>query len=674
MQAYYLTRPLTLRASAQSRTLTAATTVGAPLTTELHIAAQNELRLVRSALQKTYPQEPVDQLIRLLSPSSLAQLPGMPAFLGARAFDAPLSDCPDNCLVTQLQALRAAHPARNHYRLLLINGFGTNLGDNLMGITAFRQALTVLRQQLSSVSVDVLLGWHSDNRLVRLFRAVEGIEGIRTQGMTFAELVGYQALFDTGGLLNLPGYGQRPMVDWYLWWLGLDPANIAAADKRNAVLVPDADRQWVASHLPKTAGPRLLINPKASVALRSMPDSFCVRLLAGLLASWPDAQIVVLQPLPIDDPRVLNLAAAITNVDQLAALVAAVDGLIGVDTYTAHLADATSTPAVTLYTTFLPELYPYYPLEESLVLANADQLPGWGRPKVGPMAWGAMAGAYEAAWQAWDPQLITTALRRALAKKTADSGAFEPRFLPPRPPMPVAPTRVVEGEGLAFELPLRQRQDPLARVLNRAIAELGERVVCAGDTVAVLGAGSGEAALGLARRVGPHGRLITIEPRRALHQLLCANLVRADLWQVEPHLAMPEGEGLACRQIGSFDLAAESSPLSLANSELPEPVICWPLDTLELTTCSLLVVSSPLARLEVLAGAKATLARLHPYVLVGVAALWRDRAAFEAFFAALDYRLRILELADSKSPGQPVRYGILVAEPIAGERHERDLG
>lgn len=667
MQAYYLTRPLTLRAPFQSRALAAVTTVGAPLTTEVHIAAQNELPLVRSALQKTYPQEPVDQLIRLLSPPSLAGLPGMPPSLGARAFADPLSECPDNCLVTQLQALRSAHPGRAHFRLLIINAFGTNLGDNLMGLTAFRQALTVLRQQLPSFSIDVLLGWHHDDRLSRLFRAVDGIEGIRTQGLTFAELVGYQALFDTGGLLTLPGYGQRPMVDWYLWWLGLDPATVAAADKRNAVSVPEADRQWVASQLPTTAGPRLLINPKASVALRSMPESFCARLVATILASWPEAQIVLLKPLPIDDPRVINLAAAITNIDQLAALVAAVDGLVGVDTYTAHLADATSTPAVTLYTSFLPELYPYYPLEESLVLANADQLPGWGRAKVRPTAWVAMTGAYEAAWQAWDPQLITAALGRALARKTADSEACEPRFLPPRPPVPVGPTRVVVGEGPAFVLPLRQRQDPLARVLHGAIAELGERVVCAGDTVALLGAGAGEAALALARRVGPQGRLVAIEPRRALHQLLCANLARADLWHIETHLAMPEGEGLARRRIDGLDLAGEFSSLSLANSELPEPVICWPFDALELTACRLLVVSSPLARFEVLAGAKATLARLHPYVLVGVAALWRDRAAFEDFFTALNYRLRILELADAKAAGQPVRHGILVAEPIVAE-------
>lgn len=674
MQAYYLTRPLTLRAYCQSQALTAATTAGVPLTTEVHIAAQNELRLVRSALHKTYPQESVDQLIRMLSPPSLALLPGMPPFLGPRAFADPLSECPANCLETQLQALRTAHPGRGHYRLLIINAFGTNLGDNLMGLTAFRQALAVLRQQLPSVSIDVLLGWHSDDRLTRLFRAVDGIEVIRTQGLTFAELMSYQALFDTGGLLSLPGYGQRPMVDWYLWWLGLDPTNVPTTEKRNAVFVAKENRQWVASHLPITTGLRLLINPKASVALRSMPESYYARLVACLLACWPEAQIILLQPLPIDDPRVLNLAAAITNVDQLGALVAAMDGLIGVDTYTAHLADATSTPAVTLYTSLLPDLYPYYPLEKSLVLPGAEQLPGWGKPKVSPTAWVAMASAYEAAWQAWDPESIIRCLERAMHHKAANSADCAPRLLPPRPPVPACPTRRVESGGQTLDLPLRQRQDQFARVLHGAIAELAERSVCAGDTVAMLAAGAGEAALGLARRVGRQGRLVAVEPRRALHQLLCANLARADLWQVETHLAMPEGEGLACRQIDGLDLVAESSPLSLANSEQPEPVVCWPFDALELTACRLLVVSSPLARLEVLAGTKATLARLHPYVLIGIVALWRDRSAFEAFFASLNYRIRILELADAKAPDQPVRHGILVAEPIIEESRLRGGG
>jgi tRNA A58 N-methylase Trm61 len=205
----------------------------------------------------------------------------------------------------------------------------------------------------------------------------------------------------------------------------------------------------------------------------------------------------------------------------------------------------------------------------------------------------------------------------------------------------------------------------MATLLDETIAKLAAQAVRPGDTVVHLGPGAGEAAVGLARAVGPHGRLVAIEPRRALHQLLCANLARAGLWHAETHLAMPEGEGIVRREINSLRVADESLPLLLSNCMQPEPVVCWALDTLALDACSLLVMSSPLARVPVLQSARATLERLRPVVLVGVVAL-QHAETFEAFFAALNYRVRALQMSDPSEPAQSAHYGILVAEPMAG--------
>ncbi len=670
MYAYYVTRPLTVHARGQRKTLQPATQVSAPATTEVYVAAQREVECVRAAIKEVYRVEALDGTLRLLAPAALARVPGLPVTLGAGAYADPMAEAAPGCLATQLQALKAAHPHRQHFRLLLINAFGSNLGDNLVGIGAFRHVLAMLRTHLPEVSVDVLLGWHRDDRSAGLFRGIDGIDALLTQGPTLAELSRYQAVFDTNTMLTLPRYGQMPTVDWYLWWMGLDPQTVPAGDKRNAVVIPPAAQAFVAAALPAFDGPRILINPKASVALRSMPDPATRRLVEHLLAAWPRAQVILIQPLAVEHPRVLDLSAAIDTADRLAAVLAQVDGLIGVDTYTQHLADATSTPAVTLFTSVSPDLYPYYPLGEPMLLPEAQGLPAWGKMKVPPAQWARVCAAYGAAWQNLDMRAVLDALQRAMDRKASARDQFAPRQ-PPLPATPTPRTRSMTVGETALEVPRRQRDDPMASMLNRTIATLAEQVLCAGDTVVHLGAGAGEAALALAHRIGHHGRLVAFEPRRELHQLLCANLASAGIRHADTHAVMPEGEGWAVRDINRLCVDDEHLSLQLANSAVPEQVVCWPLDALKLGACRLLVVCSPVPLLSVLESARATLERLRPVVLAGVLPM-RSASAMETFFAGLGYQTRMLELGDSSQPDQAALYGILTAEPSGTPTNDSD--
>ncbi len=669
MELYCLTQPLQLRTKMQSMHWVGAKVPEKPTTTEVYVAAQKELALVRRTLTKSHPQQALDQLLRSVPPDAIRQVPGMPAMLGARAVNDAVQGTPEPLLVAQLRRLRAAHPQRQHFRLLLINAFGTNLGDNLIGLAAFRPVLAVLRAQLPEVSVDVLLGWHPDDRLARLFRDIDGIDVIRTRGFALAELLRYQGMFDTSGLLKLPRYGQMPMVDWYLWWMGLDPASVTPADKRNAVAVPEADRQWVAQHLPVAQGPRILVNPKASVALRSMPEAAQRRLVTALLAEWPSVQVILVQPLALEHARVSHLDEVINTSERLAALVAAVDGLIGVDTYTSHLADATATPAVTLFSSIHPDIYPFYPLVQGLCLPNAAQLPGWNKVKLEPQEWATQAGAYEAAWAAMDCSAVMATLRGVMAKKAAAPGAFEPRLLPPRAPPSVCPTRRLGADPLALELPLRQHDDALARALNETMLALAEQLLRPGDTVVHLAPGAGETALQLANKVGPQGRLVAIEPRRHLHQLLCANLTRADIWHAQTHWALPVGAGIKQSLISALQAMDDHQPGQLFNASLPEAVFCWPIDALALDVCRLLVLTSPLARVDVLQGARDTLARWRPVVLIGSLKL-QDVKTFQDFFERLSYDVRVAPLAGANQLQQGEHHGILVAEPSLAKGHE----
>ncbi|MFA7382252.1 MAG: glycosyltransferase family 9 protein [Desulfurivibrionaceae bacterium] len=615
---------------------------------------------MRSALAMTYPEEPVGQLLHVLTPDSVANLPGLPPYLGVKAFTDLGAELPANCLVAQAQALKNGQPGRRHFRLLLINAFGANLGDNLIGLAAFRHVLVVLRKYFPVVTVDVLLGWHSNDRLSRLFRDMDEIDTIRIQGLTLAELGRYQALFDTSNLIDLPQYGKLAMVDWYLWWMGLDPLCTPVEEKRNAVVIPEAERNFVATLLPPGTGPLFLFNPQASVPLRSMPEKIIPLMLETILAAWPEAMVVLLGATQVKHPRLVNLSGKITDVDRLAALVAAVDALVGVDTYTTHLADAVSTPAVTIYSSITPERYPYYPLDKALLLPNAEKLPAWGKGKASAEIWADMTGTYDAAWQALEPEAVIAALKYVIQKKAA--GVFPQRLLTARKAAPMAcPTRLLPDGVL--EVPLRQHDDPMARLFDETVARVAEQIVRSGDTVALLGAGAGESSLALARLIGRDGHMVTFEPRRHLHQLLCANLTRAGIWHVETHLVMPEGENLTRREINGLQAADEYGPLMMANGEQPESVVCWPFDLLALDACRLLVLRSPLARLPILEGTRDTLTRLRPVVLLGVLSM-HNTPVFESFLSGLNYRVRVLLLGTPDEPEHTARCGIILAEPM----------
>jgi hypothetical protein len=418
MYCYSVTRPLILKTPTQRISLTPPRDSSDPLTAEVRVAAQNEIEGVRRAVRAAYPDHAVEDILRLYAPENFVSLPFLPAVLGARAYADRGEEIPSGCLGDQLERLRQAFPERRRFRFLLINGFGTNLGDNLIGLSAFAHVLERIRSVVLEAEVDVMLGWHEDDRLERLYRGREGIAAILTQGMSLAELSGYDGVFDNSALLSLPRYGTMPMVDWYLWWMGIDSEGIPESEKRNTLAVPERARASLAPKLSDAEGMRILVNPAASTPLRSMPDSAVRRLIAELLARWPDARIVLTRPLA--DPRIEQLFPA--DVDELAALVERCDALIGVDTYTQHLADALGIPSLTLYTSVSPGLYPYYPLSEAVVLPNAQRLPGWGKPKFPPRIWKFIADIYEKGWGELDYGNVMDVLQRVMDRKKGFGG------------------------------------------------------------------------------------------------------------------------------------------------------------------------------------------------------------------------------------------------------------
>ena len=168
--------------------------------------------------------------------------------------------------------------------------------------------------------------------------------------------------------------------------------------------------------------------------------------------------------------------------------------------------------------------------------------------------------------------------------------------------------------------------------------------------------------MGLARMVGHHGKLIVFEPRQELHQQLCANLVHAGLEHVQTHAVLPVDGGLVLR--GTYRLHSSDDYCSLmqSNSTKIEAVISWPLDTLQLDNCRLLLVSAPMPFGACLQGARDTIERLRPVVIIGLIRP-PDDVMIRQFFNGLNYQIQTLNIGSSQAANQPPRWRMLVAQP-----------
>ena len=126
-----------------------------------------------------------------------------------------------------------------------------------------------------------------------------------------------------------------------------------------------------------------------------------------------------------------------------------------------------------------------------------------------------------------------------------------------------------------------------------------------GDFVVDAGANMGADVVPVARRVGPKGHVLAIEPQRIVHQLLCANVALNGLANVTtPWCAVGAKAG-------------ETTVPPLAGSaQGSERVPVVPIDQFELVKCALLKVDVGGTELDVLRGADATLKKAKPIVYV----------------------------------------------------------
>ncbi len=535
-------------------------------------------------------------------------------------------------LPLQLAALVARNPGKRHFRIAVVAAFGTNLGDCLIGMTAIRLVAETLRHSLPGFLLDMLLCSSGNPANLDIVGHEPWVGELHVVGPSVTDFARYDAYFDLTGLIGLPRFNEMPMVDWFLWWSGLDPASVAADRKRNILNLSWVAWTQAAELLRAIPGKRVLFNHKASVPLRSFPDDEAPLFAQKLLELDPELQLVVTSPLKLEHPRVFDLSGKMDSAQKFEALVAQVDGLISVDTFSIHVADAASVPTVGLFSSVPPDCYPYYPLHHGLLVAGGAELPAYRKCKVKtPEEWDAMKESYTLAWAKFEASEVLQQLRKRMEMRRQSAMHEGLRFYH-APHQPIRYHETPEGRRLPFEHP--------SVIWDRAVMRQGSvmrGLLKPGGTAVVLAPGQSSFPLLLAERLGCEGIVHCFEPRPLRRTLIGMDLLdRAGYVTTIWHDTLPVKSGKVV--IAAEDALCETTPLRWGSLKKERKIEALPLDALELQQLSGLFSFSPTPHLLALESAIETLKRTRASILCSPLFSREELAGIAAFLIPLHYQ------------------------------------
>ncbi|NHL64917.1 glycosyltransferase family 9 protein [Burkholderia ambifaria] len=263
------------------------------------------------------------------------------------------SDRAEGCVpaASALGLLHAVHrPFRHDYGrtsdVHVINGMGVALGDSVIGLTA----LAALRAMHPGVRFTLY-------RPARAPRYVEALYALAADVVAPSRALPYAAdalpahapCIDLGNHLYWPAFAQQPMIDFFLDALGVDPATVPAAAKRNRWLarlrLPALPAEW--------QRPYVLFCPTASTAVRSVPPALRAAFVERLVQRYG---LPVVGFGPVEHPAYVDVSRHAPDTAHFIAWVKGASVLFAPDTAALHVADGFDVPTLACFTTIGPAL------------------------------------------------------------------------------------------------------------------------------------------------------------------------------------------------------------------------------------------------------------------------------------------------------------------------------
>jgi hypothetical protein len=261
--------------------------------------------------------------------------------------------------VAELLAGRVLPARSGQLRVCLVNGGGGGLGDGIL----FAPALTVLAERLQRLTGEtprLVVTSMMPQRTRVVLGAVPGIE-VRPMPMSLAEFMGFDAFADMSGMLEDPGFQQTHMTDFALQRLGIDPAGVAAGEKRPLLRltaeVPPAVAAALAQARDRACGRPLAALIFISSYTRSLPRPQAAALVRGLAGAGFLPVLLIPEGHAAGEfvtryglaQTVVDLSAASRSFIDYFLLLAGMDAIVSVDTSAVHVGAALGKPTVGLF-------------------------------------------------------------------------------------------------------------------------------------------------------------------------------------------------------------------------------------------------------------------------------------------------------------------------------------
>ncbi|WP_116137861.1 ADP-heptose--LPS heptosyltransferase [Trinickia diaoshuihuensis] len=227
-------------------------------------------------------------------------------------------------------------------RAHIINGMGVTLGDSIVGLTA----LAAVQHRYPGISFSIYRPARTPLFVKTLYQLAAPLFGtVLDLPVPLDALPPNEPKVDVGNHLFWPNFSTMPMIDFFLWALGLEPADIALQEKSNGWLkqlgLPDLPREW-------KGRPYILLAPTASTPVRSIPSRYLPGIVSRL---WAEFRLPIVGSLPIEHEHYINIS---THSQSTASYLSWVRGstlLVTSDTSALHVGAGFDVPTAAFFTT-----------------------------------------------------------------------------------------------------------------------------------------------------------------------------------------------------------------------------------------------------------------------------------------------------------------------------------
>ncbi|SAK71493.1 hypothetical protein AWB77_03029 [Caballeronia fortuita] len=223
-------------------------------------------------------------------------------------------------------------------RVHLVNAFGVTLGDSVIGLSA----LFALKRLYPHLRITIYRPMRAPRYVQRLYELAAPWAGDPVPlPVPLASVPADEPAIDIGNQLFWPRFASMPMIDFFLWAMGVAPDRIAVGDRRNG---------WLADvPLKATANvPYTLFCPDASTPVRSIPASMRACIVARLA---DETGLPVMGFGAVDHPRYRNIAPLCLDTDDFLAWIGHARYLVTADTAALHVAAGFDIPTTAFFTT-----------------------------------------------------------------------------------------------------------------------------------------------------------------------------------------------------------------------------------------------------------------------------------------------------------------------------------